>query len=237
MAQPAIVFEHAAVDAGSSSMARAGCYALVADKSVYCGSAIDVVERTTTHAITLGAGGNQGLADILSRYPDDTSRTAATSGGLIFGANEYHPQKIAQLLKGTPLTVRLVDFLVRFGEQIALNLMMNHGYRIKMLNSHISGFSQGVQAHAAANGAPRTSPLKLTAPPPSPRSVSSNLPRPQLHAPHLTCQTKHACHSSQPLPHPPSQPKQHTGERSNRQLPRQTPCSGPSPPPAPPSTS
>ena len=198
VAQPAIVFEHAAVDAGSSSMARAGCYALVADKSVYCGSAIDVEERTATHAITLGAGGNQGLADILSRYPDDTSRTAATSGGLIFGANEYHPQKIAQLLQGTPLTVRLVDFLVRFGEQIALNLMMNHGYHLKMLNKHISGFSQGVQAHAAANGAPRTSPLKLTAPPPSPRSVSSNLPRPQLHAPHLTCRTKHACHSTQP---------------------------------------
>eukprot|EP00900_Chrysochromulina_parva_P006138 jgi/Chrpa1/15525/Chrysochromulina_OHIO_Genome00019631-RA len=37
------------------------------------------------------------------------------------------------------------------GEQIALDFMMNHGYHLKMLNKHISGFSQGVQAHAAAN--------------------------------------------------------------------------------------
>ena len=51
----------------------------------------------------------------------------------------------------------------RAGEQIALDFMMNHGYHLKMLNKHISGFSQGVQAHAAANGAPRTGLLKLTA--------------------------------------------------------------------------
>ena len=59
VARPDVVFEQAAVDAGSSSMARAGCYALVVDKRVYAGSAIDVVKRTTTHAITLGEGGNQ----------------------------------------------------------------------------------------------------------------------------------------------------------------------------------
>ena len=51
--------------------------------------------------------------------------------------------------------MRLVDFLVRFGEQHALDQLMNHGSDLKMLNAHISGFSQGVQAHAAANGAPR----------------------------------------------------------------------------------
>ena len=125
------------------------------DESVYCGSSINVAERTTKHAITLGAGGNKGLAAILSRYTDHADRAANTSGGLIFGVNEYHPAKIAQLCEGTELTVRLVDFLVRFGEQHALNLLMNHGSHLKMLNSHISGFSQGVQAHAAANGAPR----------------------------------------------------------------------------------
>ena len=160
VAGPDLVFEQAAIDAGSANMARAACYALAVDESVYCGSSINVaVERTTTHAIALGAGGNKGLAAILSRYTvhvtDHADRAAATSGGLIFGANEYHPAKIAQLCEGTELTMRLVDFLVRFGEQHALNLLMNHGSHLKMLNSHISGFSQGTQAHAVANGAPR----------------------------------------------------------------------------------
>ena len=148
--------------------------------------AIDVVERTTTHAITLGEGGNQGLADILSRYPDDTNRTATSSGGLIFGsifgANEYHPQKIAQLLEGTPLTVRLVDFLVRFGEQIALDFMMNRGYHLKMLNKHISGFAQGVQARPTVRLA----------------QVSSNSPR-RHHCLREPCHTAHTSPPTIPL--------------------------------------
>lgn len=42
---------------------------------MYCGSSINVAERTTKHAITLGAGGNKGLAAMfLSRYTDHADR-------------------------------------------------------------------------------------------------------------------------------------------------------------------
>ena len=152
----------AELDAGSTCMHAPGCYMLAVGPNAYAGASLDPVKRTAQHALHLSRSGNKGFAKLL-KHVNPKERAHVTRGCLLYGFNEIHPDKIQQLLGGTPLTVRLVSFLTHFAEQLMLQVLLHGGggrwedftvpqSRPSFFNKTISGFAQGVHANASENG-------------------------------------------------------------------------------------
>jgi len=144
----------AELDAKSTITSAPGCYMIATGQFAYGGASLNPVKRTAQH-VQLHRSGNKGFARLLKEvHPNE--RAGVTRACIVFGYNEIHPEKIAQLLGGTPVTVRSVSFFLHFAEQLMLNQLMKVGWGggavPKLLNKTISGFAQGAQANASANG-------------------------------------------------------------------------------------
>ena len=122
--------------------------------SSYGGGAGDVGARTTEQASGTQSANRSIKAFVSTLHKDDKieERLAAC---LLFGTDEYHRTKVLQCCGGAPPTVEVIQFLTHVAEQRMLHELKQEerAGRIKITNAHISGFSQGFEAHAAENGA------------------------------------------------------------------------------------
>jgi hypothetical protein len=98
-------------------MSAPGCYVIAVDHSAYAGAlsrrepqqSLNPPKRTAQVHVQLQLhpklhpSGNKGFARLLKQvHPNERARV--TRGCIVFGYNDIHPEKIAQLLGGTAVT-------------------------------------------------------------------------------------------------------------------------------------
>jgi hypothetical protein len=126
-------------------------------RRLYIGSSLDVFKRVMDH---INGNGNKKIRTALSHLPLSSSgnlpmeRLGVVSVGVLIGTNEL--SQLHALFSFYEPTVRSFDWMTRFAEQDAIFIAMEILKKAKkevlrLANAHISGFSHGVQAHAADN--------------------------------------------------------------------------------------
>lgn len=133
-----------------TSIKYPGIYAVGVTNSIYIGGSIDVTSRIQTH-VACKPGGCKALARIIQEDED-----VPINANVVFGFNEIRSELVHLVTGDTDITVDNVDWMVHVAEQHALSALLTAGKgnssEVTPLNRHISGFSQGYQAHASENG-------------------------------------------------------------------------------------